>query len=485
MHATMITTNSTGFVEGLHLLADLPPSLTDSDTSTIPAAVFAILVTGTLTLITSFVLKPLLYGSLSHVPGPKLAALSWYYIACWDLRLCRNTKISEWHRKYGPGVSPDIRHYRSEQLTKTVVRIRPNEVTLGNPADYREIYDTKSRYDKTTYFKRFALYGEDNLFSTIKYSDHQVKKRKLAAAYSKSNVIANAESLVRERVGAFIEEISSAPNGLVDFFVLFDCYAHDVMTRFLYGTAHGTDAIRDPTDRPLVMRLKRSQVYSPLWVNFGWLHGSWVLRMLLGDEYKTTVEANGDFKRHIEQKTREHDDDPRRDEEYSLYRAMRRVKTEGDHLSKNYMASEMYDHLKAGQQTTASTLTYLAWRLSRHPDWQRRLQTELRAMPLSHQGKLALVDLEAAPVLGAVILETLRLHPAASGRQERIVPPGGRTYSGTFIPGGTVVIGPTLVLHHDPEVFEEPLTWRPERWLEADEAHRKTMDFSMVPFGHG
>ncbi|KAK4550053.1 hypothetical protein LTR36_003020 [Oleoguttula mirabilis] len=374
---------------------------------------------------------------------------------------------------------------RTAQLIHVVVRIRPNQVTLGNPADYREIYDTKSRYDKTTYFKRFALYGEDNLFSTEKYTEHQVKKRKIVAAYTKSNIISNAEGLVRERVAALIAEMSSAPKGLVNFFVLFDCYARDVMTRFLYGTAHGTDSISDPEQRPYILNLKRSQVYLTLWVNFGWLHGSWLLKTILPADYKLSVEANGDIKRHMEQGMLEHDGDPRRNEEYSLYRTMRRAKTEGDHLSRNYMASEMFDHLKAGQQTTASSLTYLFWRLSRHPDWQQRLRAELRALPLNTDGQLALADLEASPISNAVITETLRLHAVASGRQERIVPAGGRTYSGVFIPGSTIVTGPTKVLHHEPAVFDKPLEWCPERWIDADEAHRKAMEYSFVPFGHG
>lgn len=50
-----------------------------------------------------FILDRLFYGRLSHVPGPKLAALSWYYISYLDLRHCRHKKISEWHSLYGPG----------------------------------------------------------------------------------------------------------------------------------------------------------------------------------------------------------------------------------------------------------------------------------------------------------------------------------------------------------------------------------------------
>lgn len=429
---------------------------------------------GFLGLIYQYLLEPLYVGPLAHVPGPKLAALSWYYLTYYDILLCRNEKISDWHTKYGP-----------------VVRIRPNEVTVADPADYREIYDTKTKYDKTKFFKIFTMYGEDNLFSTEKYADHQVMKRKFATAYTKSNVVATAEGTVRERVAAVLREMIRVPNHAVDFFVLFDCYAHDVMTRFLYGVTHGTDTIEDPAERPLVVNLKRSQIWSPLWVNFGWLHGSWLLKLIMRHDYERNFEAGADVKEAIERKLAEHDADPEKDATPSLYRTLRRAKTDGEPLSRNYMASEMIDHLKAGQQTTASTLTYIAWRLARHAEWQDRLQKEVRALPIDDAANLSLNDLEACPVLNAVIRETLRLHPAASGRQERIVPPGGHTYAkGIFLPGGTVVIGPTLVLHHNPQAFPDPHVWYPGRWPQGDkfdpsEEKLKEMEFSFAPFGHG
>lgn len=415
-------------------------------------------------LIHYYVLSPFLYGPLSHIPGPKFAGLSKYYLTYHDIRLRRNETISQWHRQYGP-----------------VVRIRPTEVTLGNPVDYREIYDTKSRYDKSTYFSRFAVYGEDNLFSTLKYTEHQAMKRNIAAAYAKSNVVAKGEGMARERVGACLEALMSEQEtrGVVDVFVLFDCFAHDIMTRFLYGSNNGTDTLLSSADRPLVVNLKRSQIWTPLWVNFPTLHTYWLGRLVLPKEYVKNGEYGADVKRRVESLM---DACDREDgEEFSMYGHMRR----GGRLIRGKMASEMFDELKAGQMTTSSTITYISWRLSRHPEWQERLKDELGALKIDQNGGLALKDLENRPVLEAVIKETMRLHPAASGRQERVVPAGGRTYSGVYIPEGTTVIGPTLVLHLDPDVYHQPLEWKPERWLDASEEESKRMEFSYVPFGHG
>lgn len=365
------------------------------------------------------------------------------------------------------------------------MRVRPNEVSLSDPHDFHEIYDTKTKYDKTQYFKRFAIYGEDNLFSTTTYADHQAKKRRLAADYGKSRVNANAEAFVRERIAALIRQLEAATNGLVDFFVLYDCFAHDVMTRFLFGVSHSTNTLEEAADRPLVVGLKRSQLYTPLWVNFEWLAGSWLLRKMLGPEYERNGEYGTMVKRHIERLMSEHEQDADRDEEYSLYRSLRHAKIDWTNNTRNYIASETYDDLKAGQQTTASTLTYITWYLTRYPHWQKRLQTEVCDLLVMDESEPSLHEIEACRVLDAVIKETMRLHPVASNRSERLVPEGGRSYSGVFVPGGTIVYSPNAVVQCDSSVFEESDSWKPERWLDAEPEKLKAMEYSWVPFGYG
>jgi hypothetical protein len=81
----------------------------ESETAKFPATVFALFVVLVLSCLHQFVLEPLLYGKLAHVPGPKLASMSWYYLSYFDLCLCRNEKISEWHSQYGPGIATSIR----------------------------------------------------------------------------------------------------------------------------------------------------------------------------------------------------------------------------------------------------------------------------------------------------------------------------------------------------------------------------------------
>ena len=52
---------------------------------------------------------------------------------------------------------------------------------------------------------------------------------------------------------------------------------------------------------------------------------------------------------------------------------------------------------------------------------------------------------------------------------ERHVPAEGVELCGHYIPGGTIVGINPWVLNYDPEIFERPDTFEPERWLVTDD----------------
>ena len=90
------------------------------------------------------------------------------------------------------------------------------------------------------------------------------------------------------------------------------------------------------------------------------------------------------------------------------------------------------------------------------------------------------------PYLDAVIKEAGRLHPSFGLPYERIVPAGGATICGRFLPEGTVVGMSAYVVHHDPEVFGADCDhFSPERWLDANEENRKKMEGSLLTAGTG
>ncbi|KAI9806616.1 MAG: hypothetical protein M1825_006073 [Sarcosagium campestre] len=140
------------------------------------------------------------------------------------------------------------------------------------------------------------------------------------------------------------------------------------------------------------------------------------------------------------------------------------------------IASEMLDHLLAGHETSGITLTYLTWEMSRNPDLQAQIRQELLTLspPLLHPSSSSLQlpsprDLDALPLLHAIVFETLRRHPAIPGAQPRVTPAVPTSLAGIHdIPAGTIVSASAYCLHRNAEVFPDPESWLPQRWLNRD-----------------
>jgi cytochrome P450 len=124
-------------------------------------------------------------------------------------------------------------------------------------------------------------------------------------------------------------------------------------------------------------------------------------------------------------------------------------------------ADELMSLLMAAQEPPAIALTWLLDRLGREPALAAAFAAEPRG-----------------PLADAVVRETLRLRPPASGVLRRLrepLPAGGRE-----LPAGANVLVPTLLLHRDPRLFAEPERFLPERWSEGGQDER-----AYFPFGGG
>ncbi|KHJ94333.1 hypothetical protein OESDEN_05738, partial [Oesophagostomum dentatum] len=91
--------------------------------------------------------------------------------------------------------------------------------------------------------------------------------------------------------------------------------------------------------------------------------------------------------------------------------------------------------------------------------------------------------LSQLPFLRACIKETFRLFPI--GTEISRIPQKGLVLSGYRVPARTPVDVNTNVLMKTSELFDDPLSFRPSRWL-RDGAHREDFHpFSFLPFGFG
>jgi cytochrome P450 len=94
--------------------------------------------------------------------------------------------------------------------------------------------------------------------------------------------------------------------------------------------------------------------------------------------------------------------------------------------------------LGPGTDTTSATLAHILWALAHDISYQDALVQDL----MDAQWPNDMSSLESIPRLRAAVKEGIRWTGAAAAMLPRVVPEGGCTLAGTFIPGG---VGPTFL----------------------------------------
>jgi cytochrome P450 family 110 len=148
---------------------------------------------------------------------------------------------------------------------------------------------------------------------------------------------------------------------------------------------------------------------------------------------------------------------------------------DGSPLDDRELFEQVVSLIGAGHETTASSLAFALHHIHRHPSVKQRLVAELAALPA---GPMDPETVTRLPYLGAVCNETLRLEPVAPliGRTLR----QELTLQGHQLPPGIAVAVGIINVHRRADVFADPDSFRPERFLE-----RTFGPFEFLPFGGG
>jgi cytochrome P450 family 135 len=143
----------------------------------------------------------------------------------------------------------------------------------------------------------------------------------------------------------------------------------------------------------------------------------------------------------------------------------RRARDEnGNPMPDSELCDAMRTLLLGGHETTASTLSWILERVTRHPEELLRLEAT------ALDGDDDYID--------AVIKEAMRLRP--------VFPIAARLASEDFvlgdltIPAGTLVIPHITLVHRRPDLYPDPLAFRPRRFLDDCAG-----TYTWIPFGGG
>lgn len=143
---------------------------------------------------------------------------------------------------------------------------------------------------------------------------------------------------------------------------------------------------------------------------------------------------------------------------------------DGSEMSAQELRDELMTALVAGHETTASQLSWAFERLAREPAALGRLYEELDTGT-------------DEDYLNATVNEILRLRPVLPTAEPRLtkqpVEIGGVRY-----PRGVALVANAYLVHHDPDIYPDPYSFRPERFLEREGGHAPGT-YTWIPFGGG
>ncbi|XP_055813949.1 6,7,8-trihydroxycoumarin synthase-like [Solanum dulcamara] len=136
----------------------------------------------------------------------------------------------------------------------------------------------------------------------------------------------------------------------------------------------------------------------------------------------------------------------------------------------------------AGSDPSAAAVEWAMTALIKNPKAMKKVQEEIRKT-IGNKGIVNEDDIQNMPYFKAVIKETLRLYPPAPLLIPRETMKKS-TLEGYEIQPGTIIQVNPWAIARDPEIWENPEKFMPERFLNND-IDFKGQDFELIPFGAG
>ncbi len=144
---------------------------------------------------------------------------------------------------------------------------------------------------------------------------------------------------------------------------------------------------------------------------------------------------------------------------------------------------ELKQYLWAGTETTALTLAWALYEISRRPDVAERVREEGNRVYGNDKRDPTAADYSALAYTRAIIQETMRLYPPIWGLIRVASKPD--VIDGKEIREGDRVVLFAYGTHHNAKYWPEPEEFRPERWLSEGGKKRIPTPYTYIPFGGG
>ncbi len=149
---------------------------------------------------------------------------------------------------------------------------------------------------------------------------------------------------------------------------------------------------------------------------------------------------------------------------------------DGSAMEEEQLADELLILFTAGHETTSNALSFAAQLLAKHPEVQEKIAEELARFTTID----LMQSLKESPYAQAVIEESMRLYPPAYFIDRLNIEED--VFEDTVIPQGTTLLFSLFEIHKDPDFWEDPLEFKPERFMGVT---KSTYSSHYFPFGAG
>lgn len=403
---------------------------------------------------------------LRTLPGP-----FWSHFTHWPIKLAsirgqRIHYIHALHQRYGP-----------------IVRITPYEVNVADAEAARAIHKPGSGFNKAPWYKKFVSGGAAGVFDMDDPKEHAARRRLFARAFSKSEIRARWEGMVREKVELAVRRIGEEGQALgeADALKWWTFMATDVSGHLMFGESfrmleYGKVSAILCIPPPLVPELffPKSARTRGLELLMGLQKNEYIHVLesaMMGAGIRAELPLVAAIGRMIPHPTFQNTFNA--NDRLLSYgtRAVESAKAQGTGQGASIFAqldpdeqkktafpltdfdirNEAGNFIVAGADTTAISMTYLTYAVLACPELRSELEAEVAGLPEGFGDR----ECEELSLLNAVVNETLRLYGAAPGSLPRTVPRGGTNLIGHYIPEGTVVTTQAWTLHRDEGLWPE------------------------------
>ncbi|KAJ9179797.1 hypothetical protein P3X46_008118 [Hevea brasiliensis] len=155
-------------------------------------------------------------------------------------------------------------------------------------------------------------------------------------------------------------------------------------------------------------------------------------------------------------------------------------------LSEDEIVTLCNEFLNAGTDTTATALQWIMANLVKYPHIQEKLFMDIKGVVGDAAEEIKEDDLQKMAYLKAVVLEGLRRHPPG-----HFVLPHAVTEDAMLgnylVPKNGTINFMVAEIGRDPKVWEDPMAFKPERFMGSEEVFDITgrREIRMMPFGAG